>query len=981
MPAARPCYKNLLVATTGFIAVIACGLFTDDRALAQPPGAVIQGQPFRGGRPPGMAMPSGAQPGQPPGDQSKSDDKDKKEEGEKKDDDKDKKDEEKKDGAVKRPDEPPKPADPRELDAKPDASGRITFSFNGQSWADVLQWLANVSELSLDWRELPSDYLNLTTQRSYTLDEARDLINRHLQARGYALLLSGEVLSVVKLDAVDPSLVPRVTEEDLYDLLPHDLVKLSIELPEGLDVTKAVEDVKQALSPNAKVLPLAATKRLLMIDTVANLRMVSALLNAERLAVEGRAVPREFVLQYVQAASVIDTLYVVLGLDPNSRPSQMELQMQQQKMQLMQQLAQRGKDVTQMLKKDGPPVYLAYNRQRNSVLVNAPEAEMRVIERTIKALDIPVGGAAAADDDGPMVRTLEQYRLKTISPDAVITTLEEIGNLSPRAELRGDSDSKTIFARASDSDHEKIAELIEQLDGSETRVEVFWLRRLPAEAVAGSIQSLIIEKPKKKDNNNDYPFYVFGGRRNQEPEEPETLLRVDADIENNRLIARGTPQQLDEVRDLLVKLGEPLGEGGDNRRVRVFDALDPDETQRLLDQIKAAWPAVGGGTELVIPPAPEEDAPADDDNDGDDDDDKEEPTRGTVAVVTNPTPFRLLTTTTGSKPTDAEPTQQSKRDAEASDDSSPVTVQVDQRGRLVIASDDTAALDRLQELVEDLAPEPAKYEVFHVKNRTPDDIVYNLETYFKDFLAEDDDEPILDWWGRMRGGNSDKEPEPVRLSRRKPLRFLADDWSSSILVANATAAQLEEMERLINAWDRQPVNDRILTRRTATVKLRFSKASVVVSALKDVYRDLLSKGDREFDTEESKASGTSLRYLTRIQHAAGDPTEPAGIPFGGVLSLGSDDAANVVIVSARSEVFDSVLETIEDIDQQARPTTTVQVVQLEGGLASNELRQALSRALTGEGAASAGNNNDRDRRGGDSRRGRDRGRGRGRGRD
>ena len=30
-------------------------------------------------------------------------------------------------------------------------------------------------------------------------------------------------------------------------------------------------------------------------------------------------------------------------------------------------------------------------------------------------------------------------------------------------------------------------------------VEVFWLRRLPAEAVAGSIQSLIIEKPKKKE--------------------------------------------------------------------------------------------------------------------------------------------------------------------------------------------------------------------------------------------------------------------------------------------------------------------------------------------------------------------------------------------------------------------------------------------------------------------------------------------------
>lgn len=937
------------------VVAIALAVIVANSAYAQPPGMIIQGRPFRGGRPPGVVMPSGAQPNQPtPSPDGKKPD-DKKEE--KKDGDKDKEDEEKKDEPVKRPSEPPKPPDPRELEAEPDSSGRVTFSFNGQPWADVLQWLANVSKLSLDWRELPGDYLNLTTQRAYTLPEARDLINRHLQARGYGLLLSGEVLSVVKLDAVDPSLVPRVSEEDLYDLLPHDLVKLSIELPEGLDPKQAVEDVKQALSPHAKVMPLAATKRLLMIDTVANLRMVSALLNSERLAAEGRIVPREFVLKYIQASEVIDTLYVVLGLDPNSRPSQMELQMQQQKMQLMQQLAQGGKDVMQLLKKDGPPVYLAYNRQRNSVLANAPEAEMRIIERTIDALDVPAGGAAPNDADAPIARTLEQYRLKTISPDAVINTLEEIGNLSPRAELRGDKDSKTIFARASEADHAKIGELIDQLDGSDTVVEVFWLRRLPAEAVAGSIQSLIIEKPKKKDNNrNNYPFYIFSSRGNEQPEEPDTILRVDADIENNRLIARGTPQQLEEVRDLLVKLGEPIGERGDRRRVRAFDALDPEATRRLLEQLERAWPAVGGDTELVIPPTPKEEKPPADEAGDEDEEKDDEPSRGTVASASGAkSPFYLLAATT-EEPAD-----------EPAAENAPVTVQVDQRGRLVISSDDTEALDRLEELVAELAPQPAKYEVFHVANRSPDDIVYNLEIYFKDFLG-DDEEQIVDWWGRIRGVGKEDD-EPVRLSRRQPMRFLSDGWSSSILVANATSAQLQEIKRLIDEWDRQPVADRILTRRTATVKLRYAKASVVVSALKDVYRDLLSKGDREFDTEEEKASGSGIRYLTRLQHGAHSPTEPAGIPFGGILSLGSDDAANVVIVSARDEVFNSVLETIDDIDQQARPNTTLQVVPLEGGLASDALRQALSRVLAAQSNQAPQQNDDsREDRGRDRRR-------------
>ncbi|TWT99168.1 Bacterial type II/III secretion system short domain protein [Botrimarina colliarenosi] len=884
---------------------------------------------------------------------------------EKKEDDKEKKEDkadDKKDGPVKRSSEPPKPPDPRELEAKPDASGRITFSFNGQAWADVLQWLANVSNLSLDWRELPSDYLNLTTQRAYSIDEARDLINRHLQARGYALLLSGEVLSVIKLDAVDPSLVPRVTEEELYDRQPHDLVKLSLELPPDLDVKQASEDVKQALSPHAKVMPLTATKRLLLIDTVANLRMVSALLNNERLAAEGREVPREFVLRYIQAASVIDTLYVVLGLDPNSRPSQMELQMQQQKMQLMQQLAQSGKDVVRLLQKDGPPVYLAYNRQRNSVLANAPPEQMRIIERTIESLDVPAGGANAASADaaaGPVDRSLEQYRLKTIDPQAVISALEEIGNLSPLAELRGDKESKTIFARATDADHKKIASLIEQLDGAETLVEVFWLRRLPAEAVAGSIESLIINQPKKKKKSNDNPyFFSFRNNNNDDDDEPETILRVDADIENNRLIVRGTPQQLDEVRDLLVKLGEPIGEAEDRRRVRVLDSLDPEATERLIDQLKQAWPAVGGETELIVPPPAAEKAPEEEEES-----DADSAPAKVATVTRGGSPFHLLANTTG------------PMDGADDTTSAPVTVQVDPRGRIVISSDDTAALDRLEELASELAPAPARYEVFHVKNRTPDDIVINLEIYFKDFLAEDDDQ-VVDWWGRIRGVKSEDD-EPVRLSKRMPLRFLADDWSSSILVANATSAQLREIQRLIDAWDRQPVADRILTRRTVTVKLRYAKASVVVSALKDVYRDLLSKGDREFDTEEQKAKGAATRYLTRIQHGAGDPTEPAGIPFGGILSLGSDDAANVVVISARNEVFDSVLETIEDIDQQARPTTTVQVMQLEGGVASNEVRQALARALTAQGTMPPPENRGDQRGGGDRRRDRgDRGRGR-----
>ena len=58
--------------------------------------------------------------------------------------------------------------DPREFEVKLDDKGRVPpFNFIGQPWPDVMQWLANISKCSLDWQELPNDYLNLTTQRPY----------------------------------------------------------------------------------------------------------------------------------------------------------------------------------------------------------------------------------------------------------------------------------------------------------------------------------------------------------------------------------------------------------------------------------------------------------------------------------------------------------------------------------------------------------------------------------------------------------------------------------------------------------------------------------------------------------------------------------------------------------------------------------------------------------------------------------------------
>lgn len=850
---------------------------------------------------------------------------------------------------VKRPATPPKIADPRELKAAPDKSGKVSFSFNGQMWPDVLQWLAGISGYSLDWTELPGGYLNLTTQRPYTLPEARDLINRQLHARGYTLILSGEVLSVFKIDKLDPSLIPRVTEEQLYDLQPHDFIKITFQLPEEMEIAAAAEDVKKIASEHAKVIPLPATRRLLMISTVANARLVSVLLNEERLAAEGQVVPVEIVLKHRRAEKIIDILYVILGLDPSARPSQEELAVQQQKMQLLMQMQGAGKDVSQMMQANGPPVYLAYNSHRNSVIVNAPADALKKIRRTIEMLDVPANGGLSDVAARTAPRTPKSYKLETIDPRTLLTTLEEIGDLSPLSELRADSRANILFARATETDHQKIANLIEQLDEAGMETMVVQLRKHPADAVAGTLRTMFA--PEKKEKNNGYDTYRYdwhgGLNYNQQNEELSANVRIDADIETNRLIIRGTSEQLTDIRDFLIKIGESLDDPPQDQRVRMVDAMSPQDTAKLLQQLREIWPTIGEN-ELVIEDAQDTVEPTESLKESP----QSEPNRDREARTHQQDANRFLfavekastamaaTARAGGDSAGGDATQAAKPR---------VIVRVRPDGRLMLSSDDVDALNRLESLIESAAPSQQRFRIFQVRYVTAYSIYLTLKNLYKEELNGKQTEgyfvTIFSDFNFSKSTSSD-----AQLSQRKLLQLDWDTGSNTILVANASASQLHEIELLIEAYDQPSGKDDSKTRRTAAIKLKYSRANVVAAALKEVYRDLLSSRDKEFETEDKKGAVAAREATTIILYGQDDSEDgkkptPVKVGFQGALSVGVDEISNTIVISVQEELFESVLKIIESLDEAARPQTTVAVHSLDSSIAPEALQKALSDAL------------------------------------
>ena len=839
---------------------------------------------------------------------------------------------------TKRPDKPPTPPNPEELKAAPDEQGLVQFSFRGQPWADVLQWFADVAGYSFDWQELPSDYLNLTTQRKYTIPETRDLLNRHLLARGFTMISRGEVLSVVQISKLDPSLIARVEADDLEDYPPHDFVRVRFQLPPGLDIEKAKEDVKVLLSPHSKVVPLLATNRLLVIDAVANLRDVRDLFYTEQSAAAAYPKPREFELFHRGAEYIADQVMIVLGLDPASRKNPMELQLEQARLQLYTQMQQKGKDVTNLLKKDGPAVHIAVNRRRNSILVNAPRDLMPTIERTIRLFDRPDDDFDVSADPGQGLASgslsMRPHKTVTAGVDAVVTALKEIARLDPRTQLQSDGKNNTIYAYATPADHRKIEEMIAKLDSPGRKITVFWLRRLSADQVAGTVNALLVGEEKKEERSSRRSFFYFGRPREEEKKE-QTGFKALADLERNRLLVWANETEIEQVRDLLSQLGETPGGGSANpSKMRVLGARSAEDNERLLRQLESAW---GGKNRLRVRGMPGKSEKPTPEKSADQEAEEIDPAaEDTVTMRNRPQGPFLLTATT----------EEQANSPDTEEETPPIDIILTPDGRMVLRSEDTAALDELEMLLDQIAPPQREFEVFHLRYSSAAFVVLNLEEYFEDEL-KGQKESVYNLWGEYEGDKRTKQ-SPATLSAPPKLRFIYDYDTNTIVVQNASQSQLRVVAQLIEIYDRAPGEEDIATRRTEAIKLKYSNATDVANALKEVYRDLLSSKDKEFQGKDSKKSGRETTYYFRRSGPDDDSQKKpkaVKVTFEGALSVGVDTISNTLIVSAQEEIWDSVREIITRLDEAARPNTVVRLHKVRGSVTASELRTAVAEAL------------------------------------
>ncbi|MFK8112446.1 MAG: secretin N-terminal domain-containing protein [Rubripirellula sp.] len=888
---------------------------------------------------------------------------------------------EKKEGEAKEEgDEPPMPkvirrdsttddnSDPDELKASVGGDGRVAFEFRNQPWVELVQWLADISEQPLDWLELPGDRVNMRSPGRYTVAETRDLFNRYLLARGYTLLEVDGGLTVAKTEGINAAIVPRVSEAKLMTLQPYSFVRASLDVG-WLSAEKLAEELAPMISSNGKLTALTTTNRIEAMDAVINLRQVAELLSTERDSTSREALAPEFKLRYLPAEEAKLMLEQFLGVEKKQAAP-----MTAQQIQMMQQMRNQNKGAAPPEKK--VEISIVANTRLNSVIIRAPADRLAIAMEFLKRIDLPSDSMVSLSDIQSRVQV---FRLESLDPEKLIEIVSELNVLEPTTRVRIDKENNALIVSGSMADRYVIGELIKRLDGTGRSFEVMPLRRLDPAEVAESISFLMGQKDKDDDKSSGRRSYYYGYSGRDEEEKKETdEFRVAANTRYRQVLLWANEQEMEEVRSLLVKLGELPPPGGSRQTVRSIDASATPETLEYLRRLKQQWERTSPNT-LELPDIEQFKEPNNRPNgesETDEEDDETAPAKKPMSkdnvAVADWNRYQFTATQESDEEGDsvdeqvARPTIRSRKDfdrafgrpkaaaKEAVVDnkpSQPIRIEIDADGNLILTSPDTEALDQLENMMLQIKPPKRPYQVFHIEHASAYWMRLNLEEYFEDLEdSESDADSFFSWyWG---SSNDSKKEEPSGLGKGNKMRFVDDLDTNTLVINGATNEQLRTIAELIELWDvPEPVNKR-KTRFTRLIKVSFGKADKIAETVKEAYRDLLSSNDKAFaggkGQGQNGAGGADGAEKSRggsgssLQNGSGQDGGSADFSFKGKLSLGIDEIGNTLLVSAEGE---PLLELVEDmilqLDEAARPKGDIQVIRLPGGMSGDSLRSAL----------------------------------------
>lgn len=850
-------------------------------------------------------------------------------------------------------------------------TAQLQFNFSGTRWEDVLRWLADEADLSLQADRFPPGTLNFTDRdRTYSTSEALDLLNRLMLDKGYALVRRGRLLIVVDLEAelaqeYISSMAELVTPAELDSRGESDIVRCIFPLG-AMTPEAAGTELRQMLSPSGSMTVLPSARQVVATDTVLRLKSIRRVLeDAEQAG--GEVV--EITLQHRAAEEILALARPLLDLEEGSNANE---------------------TIRIAVDPFGDRLYAAGDPARISML-------RRIVETADKPL-LPQGDGEQAPVQLPELRT---YQVAAADSSTALDVLQTLLAGLPDTRLTVDPVTGAVIAFARPETHQIIQSTLDKLQGKGTSFEIIQLRRLEPSAAL-----LTINK--------------FFGHTAENPAGPT----VDGDPVTGRLWVRGTPEEIEVVKSLIERLeaADATGPLGDRVRILPYTGQTAADTLQQLEmlwevagrknKIRMLSPSSAAGTSTGFPqrsvqqtgreerasePAakPESAAPAVRRSEPPEANATRLPERPVAANASVLQPDRALserprddrgTLTAMQQPPSpaaaAEPSSEPQSAADAEAEASParsgeaaaegaigsdIIVSMTPNG-LIVASDDSAALTDFVDLMQTLASEsgaagaqPTVFWLKYIKASVASEIVTNV-------LGGGDSggglggiaDSMLGGFGGMMGGllgmgggGGDSGASGPILTSTGSVSIVADDRLNALFV-QANAADMMTVEKILEVVDREESPEDVQTAGTPRlIPVIYQDATAVAEIVKGAFPEKIAQPGGSGGGGGNSSQRPSPQDFLEALRGGGGGSSRGGRSGGQApkseppkVNVAVDTRSNSLIVISNQQDYEQIRMLVETIDQGgADIEESVQVVSIGGSVKPELVQQALATIL------------------------------------
>ncbi len=428
---------------------------------------------------------------------------------------------------------------------------KIRFNIQFQPWKDIIEWIADQAGLSLSIDTYPQGTFNYRDENYYTIDEAIDVINGFLLRKEFLLIRKNNMLIVHDLgpggsNGIPFDLVETVFPEDLEKHGTYEVVKAQFELKRTTpDVVQT--EIERMLGPQGSISIMPKSQTILITETVGNLRAIKKVIDRLDNPAESGA------LRFVELKNItgIEALAIMRNLMGISQ--------------------------------EDPSLRAVADLSDKKIWLGGRTDQ---IEKAIEIIQkIDESYSTAVKNYGEL--QFDVYSIDTADPQTFLTVCQTLLAGKPGIRLSLDPNTNSLIALAYLDDHKTIKATLEQMQTNSYRNEVIRLGKLTTAAAASAIEKFF-------GSSTSTTTTTTGGTA-----KPPV---VETDALNKQIFVRGTASQITQIKALL----KSMGETGDASSVSTQQRetvrninLSPSAAALIIDQIQQVWPQ-GHGNEIKV---------------------------------------------------------------------------------------------------------------------------------------------------------------------------------------------------------------------------------------------------------------------------------------------------------------------------------------------------------------------------------------------